>query len=777
MNSNPGGLFSGRPALTSLVFYASGIIIGGYLPLWPVVFFAISVALIIAAIILHQRVFSGPATAAILMVLVLVGIAQYQFSISGFPPTQIKNIAEYGGNVTILGRVAAEPDIRSDKTYLIVEVDSATWRSRQIESSGKIIVKLKKTSTLFSYDDNVRFKGYLFAPGGARNPGGFDYARWLSYQEVFGMVVLDSPDQISRLPESDDMVKHIFPGRFFINRIIVPVRRILLDGYDRYLPAEQAALLAGFVLGEKRAMSDAIVKLFSDTGTLHLMAVSGSNVAVVAGFFLVLLSAMNRRIKIIITLAAIIFFSFLTRSEPSVVRAAVMASVGLIGFYRQRNPDVIGLLGFAGLVLLIFKPLWLFNIGFQLSFAACAGIVYFVPIIAVKIKKGNSLWLRLAYWPLMAMLTTLAAQIAVLPLTAEYFNRLPLIGILANLPMIILAGALTIAGFCYLPFLYLGDAAATIFAWPLSKMMSIILPLLNYFASLPHAVINIGSPGILKIAIFFCGLYFLAELVFVKRLSFKALAVMTGVLAIGIWLSYGRGPGSESLSFIDCGPDRAILYSDPDGNRYLWYDCYESDGCKQLESSLLPYVRRQGISRIETLFTNDSIIVCNLEQDLEIGKILNHKDIGKNLPGTVKDFSPYKFTESILNKGVKFVCVETDNNTETLTEGCFYEISTGGGEFILAGQLPSHLAGEINRPMEFIELPWSCQAYGTVFKRLSDYPPRLLIFSPDKGSPAMVKYKNKLTYLENRTWATSIYGSFRIRFEAGRAFIDYMIEP
>lgn len=771
------GLFDGRPALASLAFYVIGILAGCYSPLLPTVFLALSIALVVVAIVFHFRLSSKVSTSAIFVALIFVGISQYQFAVSGFPPTHIKNIAENGGTVSILGRVDSEPDIRSDKTYLTIDVDSVTWRGRQIKSSGKIIVKIKQATTFVSYDDLIRFKGYLFAPGGARNPGSFDYARWLSYREVFGMMVLDTPEPIVRLGKTSSGVRGFSLSRLFINKVVAPLRRILLDGYDRYLPSDQASLLAGFVLGEKRAMPDNIVRLFSDTGTLHLMAVSGSNVAVVAGFFLVILSRINRRTRIIITLVVIVLFSFLTRNEPSVVRASVMASVGLIGFYRQKHPDVLGLLGFAGLILLIFRPLWLFNVGFQLSFAACGGIIYLMPKFLNAIKRGSSALSKVLYWLLFTLLTTLAAQIAVLPLTAEYFNRLPLIGILANLPMIILAGILTIAGLCFLPFQLIGGPVASVFAWPLSQLMSVIVPLLKFFVNLPYAVINIGSPGVLKITIFFCLLYIAAEFIFIKRLSFKALGLSLATLIAALTLSYLQMPAGESLNFIDCGSDRAVIYTNASGNRFLWYDCHEYGSCKQLDSNLLPYLRKQGITRIDTIFTNNKAIMCNLQQEITIGKVLHHNEVGQNMVFSVKENSPYKIAESILNKEVKFVGIETDNNIETLTEGHYYKVSTCGGECILAGQMPSRMIDAIDYTASFIELPWSCQAYGSVYKHLVENPPSLLIFSPDRESPTMVKHKNNLTYLVDRTLATGICGGFRLRFGTDRTCVDYMIEP
>ncbi len=775
------GLFSGRPALKSLVAYAIGIAIGGYVPDIPVILLGAAISLTIIAIILHFK--SKPVFFSIFIYLALIicGAAQYKFATSGFPPTHIKKIAEAGNTVTITGDIVEEPDIRQDRTYLVVEVDSITWRKRDLKSSGKILVKIKHSSSAFAYNDRINFKGYLFAPGGPRNPGGFDFARYLSVKDIYGMVVISQGDDIRIADRGKiswrDFGKFRQLEEFIINRAVAPVRQTLLEGYNKYLPPYQASLLAGFVLGEKRGIAKEVNRLFTDTGTLHLMAVSGSNVAVVVAFFLAILWPVNRRLKIVIIIIAVIFFSFLTRNEPSVVRAAVMASVVLLGFYRRRNADTIGLLGFAGLILLIINPLWLFNVGFQLSFAACAGIVYLVPKFTDRVKRHRSMLSRALLWILFIFLTTIAAQMAVLPLTAEYFNRVPIIGILANLPMIILANILTIAGLCLLPFILLGDAIASLYAWPLSHIMSIILPLLKFFMNLPFAVINVGSPGFIKICLYFGILYVSGELIFNYRISFKGVVVALSASALLIWISYFRGPEYDTLTFIDCGPDRAVLFSDGNNTDYLWYDCNEHSQCFQLESSLIPCLLKLGVNQLDTVFANDREKIAKLAAELDIGYILTPDKPNGISYSVTKEGSPYIFTESILNKRVKLVCIQSDNISDTLTDRRFYELSVKGGDCILAGGMaPNYLSG-INQSAQILELPWASQPYGRILDNLKEHPPILLVFSPDKVNSLGVNDRRKLTYLNDRIWATSFAGSFRFRFEKHRVFVDFMIKP
>ena len=775
------GLFYGRPALRALIAYAGGILIAEYIPLISIAAVVLAICLSIAGLIFHLRQKAIISTLLLLTALGAAGLAQYKVSTSGFPPTHVKYIAEAGNTVTVTGVIAEEPDVRSDRTYFVVAVDSLNWRRRQFESCGKIMLKVNQPIRNLAFRGRVRFNGSLFEPAGAHNPGGFDYAGWLANKEIFGMIVLNDGNLIELLQENKDGFRK-FKGltsieELFVNKLVSPLRNTLLAGYDKYLKSGQADLLAGFVLGEKREMPDDIVKLFRDTGTLHLRAVSGSNVAILVAFFLVITFWVHRRLKILITLGAVDFFSFITRNEPSVVRASVMVAVGLFGFYRYKNPDVVGLLGFAGLILLIINPLWIYNVGFQLSFAACFGIIYLLPVFLSRLRLARTISMKALHWLWFAFLTTIAAQVMVLPLTAQYFNRLPVIGILANIPMVFLASVLTVAGICFLPFIILGESFTMIFAWPLSLVISVIIPLLEFFVDLPYSAIDVHSPGWVIIILFYSALYLLVELISFRRLSYKAFITVLVAVSGLIWIDYLKGPGVESITFIDCGGDRAVLYRDFAGNVYLWYDCYESSDCTQIEKSLRPYLLKADESDIDTVFTNDTSGIAVLRDGIGIGGIVQHCDIKLDKAIKIADFFPYHAAESILNKTVKFVGIKTDNKSEALAEGWYYKLSTSGGDCILAGSIKPEFAGQASRHAKIIELPWTAQPFGSVYRSLKESPPEMLIFSPAGDKSIGLRDKRKLTYFVERTWSVAFSGGFRVRFWDNKLHVDYMLEP
>jgi competence protein ComEC len=768
------GLLGNRPALTALVAYSVGIYSGIYLN--PSVALTATIVLALAAfgLYLHLKNKSGLAVIFIFLSLIPSGILQYRLAVDNFPPTHVKKIAEQAGNVNIIGNIIEEPDIRLDKTYLTVEIDSLIWRKREFASSGKVLVKINNSTSAFSFGDRISFEGYLFSPGGARVPGGFDYARYLANDEIFAMVVLESDNEITIETANPGWRR---PDKFFINNIIDPIRRIYLDGYRKYLDSDLAALLAGLTLGEKRDIPPHIARLFSDTGTLHLMAVSGSNVAIIAGFFLWALSWCNRQFRIIVTLIAVVLFSFLTRNEPSVVRATVMAVVGLAGFYRKRYADMMGLLGFAGLAILIWRPLWLFSIGFQLSVAACAGIIYFVPKMDSLIRLKSGLLSKVVRIGLATLVTTVSAQIAVLPLTAQYFQRLPMAGLIANLPMILLAGVITIAGILFLPFILIGGTVGSIYAAILKLMLVIIQPLLGFFANLPYAVIDINPPGALKIILFFAAVYLISEFIFNRRISRKAIIVASIALISIIVVGAIKGPSEDTVSFIDCGPDRAVVFSTVEGHNYLWYDCHEKDSCSQIGQVVSHFLRGLGINKLETIFTDSPAKIVNIRQKLQIGNVLQYTDLKYGGRADTLAVNPYLIREFILNDKVNVGQILSDNNKELITGSIFFNLKTTGGKCVLAGNMVSLLADGAIMPAEIIELPWSVQPYKIVYEKLKNIQPQIIVFSQGNSQPAKIGKRSQLTYLSEKVWATSLAGSFRVRFGKSEIRIDHMVEP
>lgn len=234
--------------------------------------------------------------------------------------------------------------------------------------------------------------------------------------------------------------------------------------YAQNLKGQDAGLLMGIVFGEK-TLDRSLIKNYQTTGVLHVVAASGMNVSMLTAFLLsLLLVFFKRQLALIMTLAAIIFYTALADFQPSIVRAAIMAGFALgAGVLGRQNTSLVALL-FAAYAMIFWDPGVFTSISFILSFAATLGIILFDPIF----KKGA---LRSSLFE--DFRTTLAAQIATTPILLFFFGNYSPISILVNLLVL----------WTVPPLMMLGGIAALLSFIPLLSAPFVLLsmPLLMYF--------------------------------------------------------------------------------------------------------------------------------------------------------------------------------------------------------------------------------------------------------------------------------------------------------
>ncbi len=202
--------------------------------------------------------------------------------------------------------------------------------------------------------------------------------------------------------------------------------------------ARERALLDGFLLGDTRAIDDATTKQFRGAGLSHLLAVSGANVA----FVLALAGPLLRRGRLVVRctlgLAVVAMFAAMTRFEPSVLRASVMAATVMIAQFSGRSVHPMRVLGYAVIGLVLIDPFLVHSVGFELSVGACAGIVLFAGPIARRIPGPR--WMR------QAISVSIAAQVGVAPILIAVFGAVAWIAPAANLFAVPLAEPITVVG-------------------------------------------------------------------------------------------------------------------------------------------------------------------------------------------------------------------------------------------------------------------------------------------------------------------------------------------
>jgi ComEC/Rec2-related protein len=422
------------PPIFALAGVIAGIVLANAIAIssWLLLLFAL--ASLFGAVSLHYKHQLLASGIAGIFCLLFLSAFNFSFNYRTFPPGHIAKMADDGIRYVVFGQIDDWPELKYQKTDIVISVDSVKAEGKMQRAQGRLLVSIGTETTRLQYGDRIFFESRIYSLHGGKTLSGYDRRRRLNLQGIFGAAYL--PHQFSL------QIDPTGPANY--NRLIGQLRSGITDIFRQTLDSNSAALAGGFLIGETRDIPPDIYRLFRDSGTLHLLAVSGSNVAlVILMFALVMKGAPFRKgMQILILLLIIIIFSSLAYNQPSVVRAALMASLLLIGKFLQRRIDYNNIIAAAALIILIFKPGDLFDIGFQLSFATAWGLIILLPITSRFL--GDLLhhrYLKFIIWPIAI---SVIAQLVSLPLTAFYFHRFPLISFAANLVIVPLVSLATV---------------------------------------------------------------------------------------------------------------------------------------------------------------------------------------------------------------------------------------------------------------------------------------------------------------------------------------------
>ena len=233
------------------------------------------------------------------------------------------------------------------------------------------------------------------------------------------------------------------------------IRKSLQDSAD-VLPRNEGALFMGLIVGDDRMQPASMITAFRNSGLSHLTAVSGQNVAFLLTVMSPLLMRARSSWRLGLTLFVLLWFTVVTRGEPSVLRAAMMAGFVALGTARGRDTPARRMLGLAIIVLIVCDPLLAWSVGFWMSSSATLGLLVITPQLA-KIIPGPA-------WFSAALSTTMGAQLGVMPITAIIFHSAPVIALATNLLAVPIAGAVMLVG---IPLGMLAGILAQISAGPL----------------------------------------------------------------------------------------------------------------------------------------------------------------------------------------------------------------------------------------------------------------------------------------------------------------------
>jgi competence protein ComEC len=589
-----------RPCFNALLLFASGIVLGNFfdLPLILIALILVLTTLFCAIFLLLKDVLS--ARLFIVLALIMGGFLRHESLTRDYPAHHITKFLDSNSPVTITGKIAEDPDVRKNKTFLTVEAQQISFGEVTHGTTGRIILKIKEATFRFDYADHIRFGGYLNPPVSGRNPGAFDYQRYLNRKGIFGVVNLPVSKKVEIIGETS--------GNMFLSQIIIPLREWILEVFDSNLSGNHKALLSGFLLGETREIPERIYNMFRDTGTVHLLVVSGSNVWLVVGVILVALALLRvpKLPSTLVCLICIYVFANLVHNDPPVVRAGIMAGVVLIGLLLYRDIDLINVVSFSGLVILCYSPLFLFDVGFQLSFASVFAILLLYPelrkLVSRYVQKSHRfLW----NWVITPALISLSVELVLFPILAYYFNMVPLITVVANIFIVPLAGLSVVLACFTLISATFSITLAGVFSACNWLCLELTLYLTRLFANFPLAKLIIPAPSPSTFILYYFFLWLL-----VGNLASKKKALLFSVLIIANIFVWREGLASSQRSLkmtcLDVGRGSSTIIEFPNAQTFL-INAGEKQGVfDDGEHVVVPFLYYEGKTKIDKLILTDT---------------------------------------------------------------------------------------------------------------------------------------------------------------------------
>jgi competence protein ComEC len=455
----------------------------------------------------------------------------------------------------LLVRVQNEPKVVNGNFRFEGEVIGVFNKQNLKQSSGKILISMEADSIgkfVPAYGEIMLIPAVYHALEPPYNPGEFDYKLFMENRQIYFQ---------SYVKRNQFKVLAGNAGNPLIS-FALSLRKKLINKYNTYLPDQDAAALAStLILGYRADLNKDVIEAYSKTGTMHVLSVSGMHVGIVFLVLSFLLRTMDKNkglivVRILLIITAIWFYSLISGFSSPVCRAALMISFVLIGKALNKNQNSYNLIAISAFFLLLYYPYYLFDVGFQLSYLAVCGLVYFHP------KFYHSLYFRNKFidytWSYSAL--SLAAQLATFPLSLYYFHQFPLYFLLSNLLIVLPVTIIMYAGILLLaiPFSFL--------LIPLGKFLSGLINLTNdilfRIENLPFA--SLSGIWLSGFELFLLCMLILTMVFWSKsrrKIIVWAVITFSMILFMSISLNRIQSFRREELIFFSMRKNSAIAYS------------------------------------------------------------------------------------------------------------------------------------------------------------------------------------------------------------------------
>ncbi|AFS78846.1 DNA internalization-like competence protein [Gottschalkia acidurici 9a] len=572
-----------RPFLWIFIFYLLGIIFYRTFQTNIDLTLTLMLIAIISTLILYILRVRRYIRYIVLIIIFLIGIIATNHSVE-------KNMLPQFDEKEVKLEGIVKDTIAKEKGFekYLVYVKKIKYKDKIYNINEKTILNIY-SDTKIKVGDKILDEVKIKEPNRNTNPRLFNYKLHLQTKDIFSVgssngysIKILSSKNISTLEKSS-----------------IRFREWVSLKLDESLNKRNSLIIKSIILGDDSFLDKEEVDKFRSLGLSHILAISGLHIGIIYGAIIFCFDVLkfNRKFSMVLSILIIWIYGYLVGYPPSVLRGSIMFSILIIASITYYRYDSLNILPLSGFIMLTYRPLWLFSIGFQLSFLATFTIILFTPKIKEIVKIKNMTIKN-------SISVIIAAQIGVLPIVIYYFNELQILSIVANLIVVPLLSSGLVLGFLIL----LTSMINTKVSLLIGILANIILNLSNFISDILHKFTYLNiifySPSFFEIIFYYFIVITLLKIIDITLISKKIQRVIYGYFIICLVFNTVSKSFYEDISveFIDVGQGDSCLIRF--NNKNILVDTGGSilSNFNIGENILLPYLQKTGVNSIDGIF-------------------------------------------------------------------------------------------------------------------------------------------------------------------------------
>ncbi|VEP14550.1 ComEC/Rec2-related protein [Hyella patelloides LEGE 07179] len=512
--------------------------------------------------------------------------------------------------LTVTGKVLTEPRLNSNNkiTFWLQAQEAKEKNSNNSQTlSGKLYITLPLLESNNIYPKTIlAIEGALYKPKAPNNTTQFNFQKYLrdrgSFAGLTGFKTVEKSE-----PKW---------GWYLLRKRII---RAQVKG----LGSPLGQLVSSMVLGRRAVdLPEDIRNLFIKNGLAHILAASGFHVSLLLGVILKLTNFLDEKKQLIVSVVTLLIYLGLTGFSPSVIRAVIMGFAVLVAMANKAKVRPLGSLLLAATFILLLNPLWIWDLGFQLSFLATLGLILTLPILEDKLD-----WLpsNLAT----AIAVPLAASIWVLPLISYTFNTIATYSIIVNLITTPLITIVSLGGMLTSAIALIVPSLGSYITWVLKYPVLLLIAITKFFTNLPSSTLAIGEISLLLLLIIY-GLIILT--IFNQKCQNNWYLILLIIIGITIIPLRYQQANLSQITILDTSNKPSIIIQN--SGKVILINNTES---KSIKYTILPFLASQGINKLDYLVMsleprqNYQQILSTLQSQIAIKKLFIYgSDLAKS---------------------------------------------------------------------------------------------------------------------------------------------------